>query len=81
MTSINGALPFAAGGAAGLELGQAAGHFLNFVASVNPEIQPDVTIWVTAIIAPLVGLAAHKLLAIDLDRDGKPDLAPVEPAK
>lgn len=76
MQGIQNALPLAAGAGGGFELGQAAGNIVNYVASVPVEIAPDVKMMVVAVVVPAVALAAHWLMSLDLDHDGKPDVSP-----
>ena len=75
MNGVQSALPLAAGGVGGFELGQAAGNIINHAASVPPEVAADVKLWVVALVMPVVAIAGHWLLNIDLNRDGRPDLA------
>lgn len=76
MNGIQSALPLAAGAGGGYEIGGAIGNIVNRVASVPADIAPDVKTVVIWLVVPAAALFAHWLMSVDLDHDGKPDLAP-----
>lgn len=74
---IQSALPLAAGAGGGFEIGQAVGNVVNYYAGVPADIAGDIRVMIIAAVVPVVALIAHRLMSLDLDHDGRPDLAAV----